>query len=108
MKKHQEKLSSCIKISSIFSVSKVTCKSINTIFNLILTVSNPYKYHSFSFIFHLASSLALKGGDSTERGVGLGGGGGAGGAGVGNGSSCGEIFFFNGGLGCINTIKLTN
>jgi hypothetical protein len=42
--------------------------------NLILTVSNPYKYHSFSFIFHLASSLALKGGDSTERGVGLGGG----------------------------------
>jgi hypothetical protein len=41
--------------------------------NLILTVSNPYKYHSFSFIFHLASSLALKGGDSTERGVGLGG-----------------------------------
>jgi hypothetical protein len=40
---------------------------------LILTVSNPYKYHSFSFIFHLASSLALKGGDSTERGVGLGG-----------------------------------
>jgi hypothetical protein len=43
---------------------------------LILTVSNPYKYHSFSFIFHLASSLALKGGDSTERGVRLGGGGG--------------------------------
>jgi hypothetical protein len=40
----------------------------------ILTVSNPYKYHSFSFIFLLASSLALKGGDSTERGVGLGGG----------------------------------
>jgi hypothetical protein len=37
--------------------------------NLILTVSNPYKYHSFSFIFHLASSLALKGGDSTERGT---------------------------------------
>jgi hypothetical protein len=43
-------------------------------FHFILTVSNPYKYHSFSFIFHLASSLALKGGDSTERGVGLGGG----------------------------------
>jgi hypothetical protein len=43
--------------------------------NLILTVSNPYKYHSFSFIFHLASSLALKGGDSTEREAGLGGGG---------------------------------
>jgi hypothetical protein len=39
--------------------------------NLILTASNPYKYHSFSLIFHLASSLALKGGDSTERGVGL-------------------------------------
>jgi hypothetical protein len=35
--------------------------------NLNLTVSNPYKYHSFSFLFHLASSLALKGGDSTER-----------------------------------------
>jgi hypothetical protein len=26
---------------------------INVEFNLILTVSNPYKYHSFSFIFHL-------------------------------------------------------
>jgi hypothetical protein len=53
---------------------------LSKVFNLILTVSNPYKYHSFIH-FHLASSLALKGGDSTERGVGLGGG-----AGVGNGS----------------------
>jgi hypothetical protein len=57
-----------------FSIILLPTPQFTFLINLfILTVSNPYKYHSFSFIFHLASSLALKGGDSTERGVGLGG-----------------------------------
>jgi hypothetical protein len=42
---------------------------IHLILILILTVSNPYKYHSFSFIFHLASSLALKGGEQEYNNI---------------------------------------